>query len=128
MKRLSITFYDETHDKLETNAKTKHLSLAEYVRQLVETGLKVEALSNESKAEENPMMDLLNTLRAEQQAWAKKIIPTLHESLYLNRFVVANLNEGHQKESQQFLRDAKMKAQGISEALFQQEDELGTID
>lgn len=72
MKRISITFYDEVCEQLEQKARDKNISLAHYVRQLVELGLKVEAYSEEPKSTESSLDKSVHQLKEELQKMGSK--------------------------------------------------------
>ena len=48
MARFCITLPDEIHEKLKSGAKKQHISIAHYIRKLVEMGMELEALTDEN--------------------------------------------------------------------------------
>lgn len=46
MERITISLYDEIHEKINSRAKEKRLQVSAYARQLIELGLKIEEMSD----------------------------------------------------------------------------------
>ena len=119
MERLSISFYPELYETLAERAKSKRLSLAQYVRQLVEAGLKSEAQAEEPTT---PKIDinLLTKTLVFQQKLLKKEFLSMQETLYLTRYVLAHSPETAQGEHQEMLKKARLKAQSLLEVLLEE--------
>lgn len=113
MKRISITFYDELVDLLESNAKEKNISLAQYVRKLVEVGLKVETYSNQQNETQNSIEDQFENLKLDLQKWLQKILVADYESLYLLRYMIPQMLGKEKEKHLEFMKKAKLHAEGF---------------
>ena len=105
MNRISIGFYPETYTKLEKRAKEKRLTLAEYTRQIVELGLRLEEMSAKKEGEESnkdPLEQALNFLKK----LAKKEFATAQETLYLTRYILGISPEKNQGDHAKMLEAA----------------------
>lgn len=102
MKQLCIRFDEKTFDDLSDNAQKKALTLSEYVRRLVEIGLRVEmvASKNSGKTSEDETKEL----------WQKELSWTL-ETRFLIRFLVEKLLTSDDKSNMQFMKEARIKAE-----------------
>ncbi len=49
MARFCISLLDEIHEKLKLNAKKQHISIAHYIRKLIEMGMELEKLTDQNK-------------------------------------------------------------------------------
>lgn len=73
MKRINVSFYDETYEKLELRMQEKGgKSLANSVRELVDLGFKVEeaAKKNEGKNQESDGLDTLLKFAKNNLLWS----------------------------------------------------------
>lgn len=118
MDRITIAFYPETFAKLTEGAAKKKTSIAHYVRELVDMGLKIEELSAK-KDNEKPDKNAIETLLELQQSLLKKEFIANYESLYLTRYILANLPEKTPGDHQKMLDGAKLKAQSLLEILLE---------
>ncbi len=94
MKRINVTLFDETYEKLEVRMKNNgEKSIAHSIRELVDLGLKIEAAAekNNENTGENDFEKLLEMLKRNLN-WAL-------ETRLLTRHLVENL-PGSSKEKQ----------------------------
>ena len=94
MKRINITFYDETIDKLETRRQSNgEKSIAQGVRELVDLGFRTEdAIKKNDKNKNKNDIDKLIGMLKKNLTWAL-------EARLLTRYLVENL-PGTNKENQ----------------------------
>lgn len=116
MERITIGFYPEIYEKLEERAKQKNLKVSQYVRQLVDLGLRIEEMS-EQKSDNNTSTDPIEKALAFQQKLLQKEFLSSHETLYLVRYLLANSPEKNSGDHSKMLEAAKMKAQSLLEVL-----------
>lgn len=119
MERISIGFYPEIYTKLEKRADQKKLKLAQYIRQLVELGLRIEEMSEQKegdKTDQNPIEKAL----AFQQKLLQKGFLSSHEALYLVRYMLPHLEEKNSGDHAKMLEAAKVKSQSLLEILIEE--------
>lgn len=113
MKRINVTFYDEIYEKIAARAeKNRSKSIAEQVRELVELGLKIEAVS-ESQSTESQSLDqehLLSMLK-NNLVWAL-------ETRLLARYLVERLPENDKQNHIEILDKYREKASDYVEGML----------
>jgi hypothetical protein len=117
MIRISITFYDEVHEKLKDGANKKNVSLAQHIRELVEIGSRVEesaAKKQDGDAGELNKIDNLNELKS---LWKNSLSWGL-ETRYLIRYLVENMSEKNKDVIADILKKSTDKADSFVSALL----------
>jgi hypothetical protein len=120
MERLTISFYDEIAQKLNKRAAKKNISVAQYIRDLVNIGLRVEEMSEQKKSENDgndPLQAELETLKKLQ----RKGLDSSYESLYIVRHILINLLEEDPKKHVEILDMAKVKSKSFVDGLLGEE-------
>ena len=113
MKRINVTFYDETYAHLEARAKKNgSKSIAEQIRDLVELGLKVEAAAQQngggaSDLEQKKMLDMLKN----NLIWSM-------ETRLLARYLVERLPDDDGQKHLDLLEKYKEKANHYVEGMM----------
>jgi hypothetical protein len=108
MKRSSINLSNEDYKKIQAQAEKKSIALADYIRHLIQLGLKVEeAAEHHSNGHSNHSASL------DPQ---KKLLTWELESRYLIRYLIQNGFERSRSERNAFLKEAKQKATSRVEA------------
>ena len=118
MQRISISFFEETYQIISERAEQKKLSIANYIRNLVELGLKVEDMSSEnsSSEEESPIQKDLNILK---KLLKKNLIAEL-ESRMLTRYLTLHCSEGSEEDNREALRKAKETSEALVEGMLEE--------
>lgn len=116
MKQIPIGFDKKTEEKLRKNSKERDIKLAQYVRSLVEIGLRVEEMSEQKANKQNAKDELLDELIFHKKLLQKGLVSN-YESLYLIRYILAHLPEDKLGEHNQMLDNAQMKAKSLVEGL-----------
>src|SRR5687767_14866146 len=112
MERITISFYEEIYEKITQRAQMKRMRVASYVRQLVELGLRIEEMS-EQKQSDNTRPDPVEEALALQQKLLQKEFISSQETLYLVRYILANIPEKNAGDHAKMLEAAKAKAQAV---------------
>ena len=108
MKRSSINISNDDYKKIQAQAKKKSLVPADYIRHLIQLGLKVEeAAENHSTGHSKQSASL------DPQ---KKLLTWELESRYLIRYLIQNGFERSLDERNAFLKEAQQKASSRIEA------------
>ena len=114
MKRSSINISEDDYKKIQAQAEKKSIALADYIRHLIQLGLKVEeAAEHHASGHSNYSASL------EPQ---KKLLTWELESRYLIRYLIQNGFERSLDERNAFLKEAKQKAISRVEALLKAQD------
>jgi len=116
MPRISATLDTETFNKIKTNSKSKKKTVSEYIRELIEIGLKIEEISTQNEANngvsknEFDMDDMIKTI-------LKISLRCGVESLSLIRCLVDGLLP---EKSTEYLSIAKQKSEIYVEGLLKE--------
>jgi hypothetical protein len=105
MKRINVTFYDETYDELEARMKRNgEKSLAPGIRELVDLGLKIEKAARENSGgqQENYLEKIIELL--------KNHLTWLLETRLLTRYLVENLESSSKEKQAEILEKYKESA------------------
>jgi len=116
MQRISIAFYDEIHAKLTERAKQKNISIAQYVRDLVGIGLRVEAMT-EQKDTTNSSDEKLNSEMSAYKKLIRRDLDSSYETLYIVRHILINLLEEDPDKHAEILNTAKVKSRSFVDGL-----------
>jgi metal-responsive CopG/Arc/MetJ family transcriptional regulator len=117
MKRISVSFYDEIHEKLEERMKNGGTpSVAQCVRELVDLGLRIEASAKEvkKKDEENDVM----TSVLELKKLLKNTLKWSLEGRLLARFLVKNHPSSDDEKRDKILDEYKSSANNYVDGLY----------
>jgi hypothetical protein len=117
MRRITINFPQAAFEQLQKNAIKKEVSLAYYLRELVEIGRQVEEAASLQKeaAEQKNNADFLP--ESDAHLWKHDLLWTL-ESRYLLRYLVDNMSDQSAEKREAVLGTAKEKAQVLVEELL----------
>jgi glutamate synthase domain-containing protein 3 len=113
MKRINVTFYDETYEALEARMKINgEKSLAPGVRELVNLGLKIEeaAQENNENRRENELEKILLLL--------KNHLTWLLETRLLARYLVEHFPESSKEKQAEILEKYKESAIHFVKGMF----------
>mgnify|MGYP001197131955 FL=1 len=117
MPRTSLVIPQYIYDKVEENAKTNNLTISQYLRKLIELGLRVEEMSGEKNNSDEPPL-----LTAEEAQIYKKVLKkglTInYEMLQLARHIIIALKED---KAESILQASKEKAESFVEGLIHSE-------
>lgn len=120
MERITVSFYDEIVQKMTERATKKNISLAQYVRDLVSIGLRVEEMS-EQKNSENDGDDSLQRELDALKKLQRKSLDSSYESLYIVRHILINLLEKDPARHTEILDTAKIKSKSFVDGLVGEE-------
>lgn len=115
MSKITIIFTEDIYQKLNDNAKNKKISTSQYIRNLIDVGLRVEEFSdkNEKGNDQNIMLEKLDEIHN----FIKKGIISGCENLYLTRYSVLNLPGKSEEELDRVIEKAKIKSKAYVEGL-----------
>ncbi|CAN5423874.1 hypothetical protein BH10PSE19_BH10PSE19_16320 [soil metagenome] len=117
MNRISITFNDESYAKLQTQAEKKKISLAKYVRELVDIGLQVEEAASQNEDHKKLKKNEIDDLGELKELWKNNLIWTL-ESRYLSRYLVENIVGKEEEAIAKILEKAREKSRSFVAGLL----------
>jgi len=118
MQRVTISFPEETLRALEKNAANRGLSLAHYLRELVEQGLRLEGAEGQLTTPISPVVS--EKLSAEGDVdFCQLPLEWALESRYLLRYLVDSLVQQSAEKRAAVLRTAAEKAQKFVTELWQ---------
>lgn len=119
MERITVTFYDEIHEKIKERTKIKGISsIAQCVRELVELALKFEEISEKSEGKNNES-DLLSLL-SELKNLLKNNLSWSLETRFLSRFLIENHPHIDKDKQAEVLQKFKERAQDLVNGLLQE--------
>ncbi|CAN5419655.1 hypothetical protein BH10PSE19_BH10PSE19_00010 [soil metagenome] len=117
MNRISITFNDESYAKLQIQAEKKKISLAKYVRELVDIGLQVEEAASQNEDNKKLKKNEIDALGELKELWKNNLIWTL-ESRYLSRYLVENIAGKEEEAIAKVLEKTKEKSRSFVAGLL----------
>lgn len=117
MKQICITFDDELQEKLRRNAKDKNMKLGQYIRNLVDLGLRVEEMSAQKKTGDDKPDPLISELDLFKNLLQKDLVSS-YEMLYLIRHILTKMPEKTPGEHRTFSDQAETKAQSFVAGLL----------
>ena len=115
MKRINVTFYDETYEILAKRAKKNgDVSIAQAIRELVDLALKVEAVAqnNSDNSAEDTSKKLMEMMK-NNLIWAL-------ETRLLARYLVESLPESEKAKQIEILETYKEKANIYVEGMLRE--------
>ena len=114
MKRTSIRITDDDYKKIQAQAEKKSLLLADYLRYLIQLGLKVEEAAEKNHGERSPFLSIEEhiLLWQTQLTWQR-------ETCLLVKHLVDILTQAPMKDRDALMADAQEKAQARVHALLQ---------
>jgi hypothetical protein len=116
MNQIPVRIDKKTEEKLRAQAKEKDMKLSQYIRHLIEIGLRIEEMSKQQeqdKPHQNPILDELQL----HKKWFQKNLQSSYETLYLTRYLLTHLPEEKTGDHHQFLDQAQTKAKAFVEGL-----------
>jgi hypothetical protein len=116
MDRITISFQPETYKKLQDNAENKKITINQYVRDLVDIGLRVEEAASKNEGDKNSVSDKLDDIKD----FIKKHMTASYENLYLTRYIVTKAAEKEQEENSTALQKSKDKSTSFVGGLFEE--------
>ena len=118
MRRITVTFSDASFLRLQAAANQKELSLAEYIRTLVETGCQVEEMTLRQTTE-NTEKKPSATSQDKTKNRRQNNLACVLESRYLLRYLVDNLAHIPREKRALVLTTVKEKAQAVAAELVE---------
>ncbi len=115
MKRINVTFYDNTYEILVKRAKKNgDVSIAEVIRELVDLALKIEAAAekNDGNSTEDASEKLIEMMK-NNLIWAL-------ETRLLTRYLVESLPESEKSKQVEILETYKEKANLYVEGMLRE--------
>ena len=113
MKRINVTFYDETIELLEKRAEENGgESVAHQIRELVDLALKVEEAARKNNGGDSDLNQIM------MLDFLKKIMVWGLETRLLARHVVGNLSEANDQAHGDILEKYSEKAQSFVEGMI----------
>src|SRR5689334_15095393 len=122
MKQIPIGFDKKTEEKLRKNAKERDIALAQYVRNLVDIGLRVEEMSAKKEAGQDDKNGLEHELEF-QKMLLQKGLSVHFETLYLIRYMLAHLPEEQPGDHNKMLDNAQIKSKSMVEKLLHESEQ-----
>lgn len=120
MKQFCIRLDEKTFNTLQQKAQDKALKLSEYIRRLVELGLRIEEMSEKKSGKNNGDSALLSDLGSSKSLWEKELAWTL-EMRFLMRFLVDKLLYGKGQTDGNLLQESKLRAENFVAGLFNED-------
>lgn len=117
MNQISITFPKKTKEKLHQNAQQKEIAIAQYIRDLVDIGLRVEEMSAQKKTDGDKPDPLIAEFDLFKKLLQKDLVSS-YEMLYLIRYILTKMPEKTPGEYHTFLDQAETKAQSFVAGLL----------
>jgi hypothetical protein len=124
MPRISITFYKDVFNQLQGNATQKQISIAHYVRDLVDIGLRVEEAAAKNAYADGSQKSEIDELGDLKKLWENDL-SWLLESLHLIRYLIRHLvhneklsPEENRHHTDGIINKAKDKAQSYVNGLL----------
>lgn len=117
MRQIPVGFDKKTEELLRKNAKEKAITLAQYIRSLVDIGLRVEVMAEQTSGKKQANDGVIEELRLQQKLLQKGLLAS-YESLYLIRYLLVHLPEEKAGEHHQLLDNAQLKAKSLIEGLI----------
>ena len=114
MSQISISFDPKTEERIRKNAQISDMTVASYVRKLVDIGLRVEEMSAHSEGGQPDE----NSILAELKKLACRSLTANFETLYLQRYLLTQLPEEKAGTHNEMLDKAKLKAQSYVDGLL----------
>lgn len=117
MKRINVTFYDETYDKLEARRQDNGgKSIAHGVRELVDLGFRTEeALQKNDKESSKNDSEILIAMLKKNLTWAL-------EARLLIRYLVENLSGTSREKQIEILEKYKQSAVDYIEGMLDEKN------
>lgn len=106
MKRITIGFDNDTYKILQEHYEKTGININEYVRDLVDIGLRVEAMNADSDEKKSGLEDLDVILKM-----IKAGLQSNQETLYLVRYIISNLPNHSTQKNEEIRSEAKIKAE-----------------
>lgn len=110
MKQLCIRFDEKTFETLGKNSENKALKLSEYVRRLVEIGLRVEQASSALSTENDKELNAIDELGEIKLLW-ENLLKWVLETRLLTRVLAGNLLSNDVESSAATVEKARMKSE-----------------
>jgi len=114
MKRLNIRFYDDIYEKLEVRTKEKNCgSVVQSVRELVDLGFKIEESAKQNNGDEarsDGLTFLVDVMKSNLK-WSL-------ETLLIIRFMMNQLSEDNQLDTEELLKKCKEQALSHVKKIF----------
>lgn len=120
MKQLCIRLDEKTFDKVRKRADEKALKLSEYIRRLVELGLRIEEMSEKKSTKDNGDNEQFSDLGSSKFLWEKELAWTL-EMRFLIRFLADKLLYGKDQTDGNLLQESKIRAENFISGLLKNE-------
>jgi len=108
MTRFCISLPDDIHEKLKSNAKEQHISIAHYIRKLIEMGLEIENLTGKNKGDAGDNTSIFS--EEKQRALWKNLMSWSLESRLLTRVLFGKILEGKYPDVDAEIKSIKDKA------------------
>jgi hypothetical protein len=119
MNQISITFPKKTKEKLYQNAQQKEITIAQYIRDLVDIGLRVEEMSAQKKIDGDKPEPLMAELDLFKNLLKKDLVSS-YEMLYLVRHILTKMPEKTAGELDAFAEEARIRSRSFVDGLFDQ--------
>ncbi len=120
MHRINVTFSNEIFEKVKLASEKKQISYGQYVRDLVEIGLKVEEAAAQSNNQNNLKSNEIESLGELKILW-KNNLSWLLETRYLIRYLIENSSTENREKQIEILDKAKEKALSFVQGLLHEE-------
>ena len=110
MKRLCVRLDEKTTNKIQDRANEKALSLSEYIRRLVELGLRIEEMSEKKSDADDQSNEAFSDLGSSKILWEKELAWTL-EMRFILRLLVDKLVFGKTEFDHNLMQESKIRAE-----------------
>ena len=120
MNQISVKFDKKTEAVLRQKAQEKEMRLSEYLRRLIEIGLRVEEASSSKSSEDKLNYPKISELGELLKLWEKTLAWTL-ESRLLLRILVPQVLEKEEEKQKQLVTTTRTKAEKYVAGLLNNE-------
>ncbi len=110
MKQLCIRLDEKTTNKIQERANEKALSPSEYIRRLVELGLRIEEMSEKKNEGNDQNIEAFSDLGSSKMLWEKELAWTL-EVRFILRFLVDKLGFSKTEIDSTLMQESKTRAE-----------------
>lgn len=108
MARFCISLPDEIHEKLKLNAKGQHISVAHYIRKLIEMGMEIESLTDKNKGDASDNSSIFS--EEKQRVLWKNLMSWSMETRLLTRVLFGKILDGKYPDVNAEIKSIKDKA------------------
>ena len=121
MARFCISLPDDIHKKLKLKAKDQHISLAHYLRKLIEMGVELENLTDQNKAGSGENSSIFS--EEKQRVLWKNVLSWSLETRVLTRVLFGKILDAKYTDVNAEIKMIKEKAEARTLGLLDMDEE-----